>query len=133
MRCVRYPGTVCGGDVVNAAASPNVAVQWVELVLGMQEASPSNLAPETYYSGIHLVLSLIFPENSAVCRRIPTATSWVRPEIRLPGICGHSNTGDVFLLILLFPLPVLVPPTAINRLIIYAIYARYTQRLQITT
>jgi hypothetical protein len=48
----------------------------------------------------------------AVSRRLPTAATQVRFQVRLCGICGgQSGTGAGFLRILRFPLPILIPPT----------------------
>jgi hypothetical protein len=49
----------------------------------------------------------------AVSRRLPTAAARVRARVSSCGICGGwSGTGAVFLLVLRFPLPILIPPTA---------------------
>jgi hypothetical protein len=49
----------------------------------------------------------------AVSRWLPTAAARVRSQIRSCGICGgQSGTGAGFLLVLRFPLPILIPPTA---------------------
>jgi hypothetical protein len=47
-----------------------------------------------------------------VSRRLPTAASQVRAQVRSCGICGEqSGTGEGFLPVLRFPLPILIPPT----------------------
>jgi hypothetical protein len=47
-----------------------------------------------------------------VSRRLPTAAVWFRYQVKSCGISGgHSGTGALFLRVLRFPLPVLVPPT----------------------
>jgi hypothetical protein len=48
----------------------------------------------------------------AVSRRIPTAAGRVQAPVRLCGICGQSGTEAGFLRVLLFPLPIFIPPTA---------------------
>jgi hypothetical protein len=49
----------------------------------------------------------------AVSLRLPTAATRVRTQVRSYGICGRqSGTGAGFLRVLLFPLPVFIPPTA---------------------
>jgi hypothetical protein len=49
----------------------------------------------------------------AVSRWLPTAAARVRSQVKSCGICGgQSGTGAVFLRILRFPLPTLIPPTA---------------------
>jgi hypothetical protein len=48
----------------------------------------------------------------AVSRRLPTAAARVRAQARSCGICGgQSGTRASFLRVLLFPLPILIPPT----------------------
>jgi hypothetical protein len=48
----------------------------------------------------------------AVSRRLPTAAARVRSQFRSCGICGkRSGTGAIFLRVLRFPLPILIPPT----------------------
>jgi hypothetical protein len=49
----------------------------------------------------------------AVSRWLPTAAARVPSQIRSCGICGgQSGTGAGSLLVLRFPLPILIPPTA---------------------
>jgi hypothetical protein len=49
----------------------------------------------------------------AVSRRLPTAAARVRAQVRSCRICGgQSGTGEGFLRVLRFPLPILIPPTA---------------------
>jgi hypothetical protein len=49
----------------------------------------------------------------AVSRRLPTATARVRAQVTSCKIYGgKSGTGAGFLLVLRFPLPILIPPTA---------------------
>jgi hypothetical protein len=49
----------------------------------------------------------------AVSRRLPTAAARVRAQVRSCGACsGQSDTGEGFLRVLRFPLPILIPPTA---------------------
>jgi hypothetical protein len=51
--------------------------------------------------------------DQAVSRRLPTAAARVRARLKSCGICGgQSVTGTHFLRVLLFPLPILIPPTA---------------------
>jgi hypothetical protein len=45
----------------------------------------------------------------AVSRWLPTAAAWVRSQVRSCGICGGQSG---FLQVLLFPPPILIPPTA---------------------
>jgi hypothetical protein len=48
-----------------------------------------------------------------VSRRLPTAASRVRAQVRSCGICvGQSGIDAGFLRVLRFPLPILIPPTA---------------------
>jgi hypothetical protein len=57
------------------------------------------------------VISL--PIAQAVSRRLPTATARVRAQVRPCGIFGgQSGTGAGFLQVLLFPLPILIRPSA---------------------
>jgi hypothetical protein len=50
-----------------------------------------------------------------VSHRLPTAAAQVRAQIRSCGICGErSGTGVGFLRVLRFPLPILIPPTALH-------------------
>jgi hypothetical protein len=47
-----------------------------------------------------------------VSRRLPTVAALVRAQVRQCGICcGQSGTGEGFLRVLLFLLPILIPPT----------------------
>jgi hypothetical protein len=49
----------------------------------------------------------------AVSRRLPTTAARVQAQVRSCGICGgQSGAGAGFLLLLRFPLPILIPPTA---------------------
>jgi hypothetical protein len=49
----------------------------------------------------------------ALSRRLSTATARVRAQVRSCAIFGEqTGTGTAFLLVLRFPLPVLIPPTA---------------------
>jgi hypothetical protein len=49
----------------------------------------------------------------AVSYRLPTAAAQVRAQVRSCGIYnGRSGTGAGFLLVLQFPLPIRIPPTA---------------------
>jgi hypothetical protein len=51
----------------------------------------------------------------AVSRRLPTASGRVRYQVRSCGNCdGQSGTGAGFLLVLWFPLPILIAPTALH-------------------
>jgi hypothetical protein len=47
-----------------------------------------------------------------ISRRLPTAAGRARSHVRSFGICGGQvGTGAVFLRVLRFPLPILIPPT----------------------
>jgi hypothetical protein len=47
-------------------------------------------------------------------RRVPTASAWIRSQVKTCGIYRRqSGTGTGFLRILLFPLPILIPPNAL--------------------
>jgi hypothetical protein len=66
-----------------------------------------------------LAHSVTYPLNlgraiaQTVSRWFPTAAARVRSQVKSCGICGgQSGAGAVFLRVLLFPLPVLIPPTA---------------------
>jgi hypothetical protein len=49
---------------------------------------------------------------NAVIRRLPTAVTRVRAQVRLCVICGgQSGTGGGFVRVLRFPLPIFIPPT----------------------
>jgi hypothetical protein len=49
----------------------------------------------------------------AVSRWLPTTAVRVRTQVKSRGICvGQSGTGEGFLRVLRFPLPILIPPTA---------------------
>jgi hypothetical protein len=51
--------------------------------------------------------------TQAVTRRLPTTAAGVRARVRACGFCGgQSGTGEVFLRLLLFPLPIFIPPVA---------------------
>jgi hypothetical protein len=51
----------------------------------------------------------------AVSHRLPTAAARVLAQVRSCGICGgQGGTGAGFLRILRFPLPILIPPTALH-------------------
>jgi hypothetical protein len=53
--------------------------------------------------------------DQAVTRRLPTAASRVRTQVRSCKICGaQSGTAAGFLRALRFPLPILIPPTAVH-------------------
>jgi hypothetical protein len=48
-----------------------------------------------------------------VSRRLPTAAARVRAQVRSCGTCGgRIGAGAGFLRVLLFPLTILIPPTA---------------------
>jgi hypothetical protein len=75
--------------------------------------------PEPDESSLHPLI--LFLESSfhgrdiaqAVSRRLPTAAARVRAQFRSCGICsGQSGTGAGFLRVFLFPLPILILPTA---------------------
>jgi hypothetical protein len=65
-------------------------------------------------------LSYLLPElgraiAQEVSRRIPTAAARVRALVRSCEICGgQSGTCADFLQVLQFPLPILIPPTALH-------------------
>jgi hypothetical protein len=62
-------------------------------------------------SGIAMLLSFIGRGIAqAVSRRLPTAAARVRAHVRSRG--GQSGTEVGFVLVLQFPLPILIPPTA---------------------
>jgi hypothetical protein len=68
---------------------------------------------EGRYRLFHNFLSLLRGGGQVVSRRLPTAAAQVRAQVRSRGICGgQSGTGAGFLRVLLFPLPILIPPTA---------------------
>jgi hypothetical protein len=49
----------------------------------------------------------------AVSPRLPTAAARIRAQAKSCGICGRqNNTGASFRRVLLFPLPIINPPTA---------------------
>jgi hypothetical protein len=51
--------------------------------------------------------------NPGFSRRLPTAAARVRAQVGSSRICGgQGGTGAGFLWVLLFPLPILIPPTA---------------------
>jgi hypothetical protein len=61
----------------------------------------------------------------AVSRRLPTAATRVRAQLRSSGICGgQRGTGAGFLRVLRFPLPIFIPPTAPHSSVIRGWYNR---------
>jgi hypothetical protein len=47
---------------------------------------------------------------------LPTASAWIRSQVRLCGLCcGRNGTGAGFLWVLRFPLPVIIPENAGRR------------------
>jgi hypothetical protein len=53
--------------------------------------------------------------TQALSRRFPTAAARVRAHVSSCGLCGgQSVTGAGFLQVILFPLPILIPPTALH-------------------
>jgi hypothetical protein len=69
---------------------------------------------------LHLIFfnkAVIFMKGRAIAqaisRLLPTAAARVRSQVRSCGICGGLiGAGAVFLRVLRFPLPVLMPPSA---------------------
>jgi hypothetical protein len=56
----------------------------------------------------------------AVSRRLPTAVTRARAQVRSCGICGgQSGPWAGFIRVLMFPLQILIPPTAPLIIIIY--------------
>lgn len=51
--------------------------------------------------------------TQVVSRQLLAVGAWIRSQVSLCGICGRqSETGADILLVLQFPLPILIPPTA---------------------
>ena len=51
--------------------------------------------------------------TQAVSSQLPTSAAWVRAQGKSCGICGgQSGTGPDILQVLLFPMSILIPPTA---------------------
>jgi hypothetical protein len=66
---------------------------------------------------VHLRCYLPGVQGSAIAQevsgRLPTAGAQVRAQVRSCGVCsGQSGTGEEFLRVLQFPLPILIPPIA---------------------
>jgi hypothetical protein len=83
----------------------NSAVGTISLNILTYKSSLINVVTQNYGCGRAVA--------QAVSRRLPTAAARVRAQVSSCGICGgRSGTGEGFLRVLRFPLPILIPPTA---------------------
>jgi hypothetical protein len=100
---------------LRVAAIPGSYIQWRNVALSL---SGSNYDRDR-------IARYLWPQPSpaptyigraiaqAVSHRLPTAAARVPAQVWSCGICGgQSGTGASFLLVLRFPLPILIPPTA---------------------
>jgi hypothetical protein len=68
---------------------------------------------EDQYKWWNIYMTLGRAIAEAVSFWLPTAAARVWTQVKPCGICGgQSSTGAGFLQVLLFPLPILIPPTA---------------------
>jgi hypothetical protein len=83
------------------------------VVFRFGENPPSPVKCGMWDRGLSYMTSSGHAIVQAVSCRLPTAAARVRSRDRSRGICGgQSGTGADFLGVLLFPLPILIAPTA---------------------
>jgi hypothetical protein len=86
--------------------SGNHWTTWPKRPIICRSATPLYLSPTTVRRRGSAIIQ-------AVSRRLPTEAARVRARVRLCGICGgQSGTGEGFLRVLWFPLPIRIPPIA---------------------
>jgi hypothetical protein len=89
------------------------------VIVGLMVMQKATFGCELFQLYAHFILGFSFSFSrgraiaQAVSCRLPTAAARVRTQVRSCWICGEqSGTGEDFLRVLLFPLPILIPPTA---------------------
>jgi hypothetical protein len=96
------------------------AVDLYAVVIERVRTVPPLLRCAIALSRQHIITSTVFKLEAygraiaqAVSRWLPSAAARVRSQVMSCGICGGKRgTGAVFLRVLRFPLPILIPPTA---------------------